>query len=223
MLLAERDLRYKQDSSIFNLTDASFGLEHLCREMGQIYETVSSSEKEDAKLKELKEQLSMITARMLLLGHPFEIMDGDTANVPITWVDAVLMNLKDKIGDKKVLTISVLGVQGSGKSTLLSTLFGLQFAVISRRYTRGVLMHLVPVDATNFPYEWILVIYTDGLRALELGHPEYKQNNELATFVIGICDITIVNTKGEYTNDVKDFLRISVHALLRLKFVDLNI
>lgn len=197
--LAERDLRYKLDSSECNLTDASFGLEHLYREMEQIYEAVSSSETKDAKLEELKEQLSRIIARMLLHGVPFEIMNGDTASVPITWIEAVLMNLKDIIGDKKVLTISVLGVQGS---TLLSTMFGLQFDVSSRPCTRGVFMHLVPVDDTNFPFEWILVIYTDGLRALEPGLPEYKQNNELATFVIDISYITIVNTKGEYTNEV---------------------
>ncbi|CAG2237454.1 Interferon-induced very large GTPase 1 [Mytilus edulis] len=177
--LAERDLQYRLDSSKCDLTDASFGLEHLFREMGQIYEAVSSSETKDAKLEELKEQLSLITARMLLLGHPFEIMDGDTANVPITWVDAVLMNLKDIIGDKKVLTISVLGAQGSGKSTLLSTMFGLQFDVSSRRCTRGVFMHLVPVYDTSFPFEWILVIYTDGLRALEPGHQNTSRTTNL--------------------------------------------
>ncbi|CAC5363064.1 unnamed protein product [Mytilus coruscus] len=209
--LDERDLRYRLDKSECHFAEASFRIDHLCREMGQIYEAVFSSKTRNTKLKKLKKQLPMITARLLLLGLPFEIMDGDTANVPITWVRAVLMNLKDIIGDKKFLTISVLGIQGSDTSTLLNTMFGLQFAVNPKRCTRGVLMQLVPVD-DNFPFEWVLVIYTEGVRTLELGHHENKQNNELATFVIGLGDIVVVNIKGEYTDKVNYVLQISVHA-----------
>jgi hypothetical protein len=42
----------------------------------------------------------------------------------------------------------------------------------------------------------------------------------LATFVIGLADIAIVNVKGENTSEVKDILQISVHAFLRLKLAN---
>lgn len=219
-LTATKELRDQLDKSEYHLAEASFGFEHLCREMGQIYEAVCTCKTTDKHLEELKLQLPMVTAKLLLLGLPFEIMDGDAANVPILWVKAVLINLREMIGDKKLLALSVLGIQSSGKSTLLNTMFGLQFAVSAGRCTRGVFMQLVYVDDTCFPFDYILVIDTEGLRAPELGHQKYSHDNELATFVIGLGDITIVNIKGENTAEVKDVLQISVHAFLRLKLAN---
>ncbi|CAC5381527.1 Interferon-induced very large GTPase 1 [Mytilus coruscus] len=188
--------------------------------MGQIYEAVCTCKTTDKTLQDLKRQLPMVTAKLLLHGLPFEIMDGDAANVPIVWVTAVLRNLKKIIGDKQLLALSVLGIQSSGKSTLLNAMFGLQFAVSAGRCTRGVFMQLVNVDDKRFPFDYILVIDTVGLRAPELGHQKYSHDNELATFVIGLGDITIVNIKGENTAEVKDVLQISVHAFMRLKLAN---
>ena len=58
-------------------------------------------------------------------GHSIELMDGDTAHVPVTWVLAVIEKLKvvcgkdarEKHGGKAFL-LSVLGIQSTGKSTL---------------------------------------------------------------------------------------------------------
>ncbi|CAC5426226.1 unnamed protein product [Mytilus coruscus] len=213
-------LRDQLDKSEHNLAEASFGFEHVCREMGQIYEAICTCHVAGREMEDLKQQLPMITAKLLLLGLPFEIMDGDAANVPMLWVKAVLNNLKDLIGDKKLLALSVLGIQSSGKSTLLNTMFGLQFAVSAGRCTRGVFMQLVPVDGKLFPFDWVLVIDTEGLRAPELGQQKYSHDNELATFVIGLGDITVVNIKGENTAEVKDVLQIAVHAFLRLKLAN---
>ena len=118
--------------------------------------------------------------------------------------------------------ISVVGIQSSGKSTLLNTMFGLEFTVSAGRCTRGVYCQLIPVDrqTTNLQCDYILVVDTEGLRAPELQEASMVHDNELATFVIGLGDITLVNIKGEVVADIQDVLQIVVHALLRIKLVN---
>ncbi|CAC5400124.1 unnamed protein product [Mytilus coruscus] len=214
-------LRHQLSEREYELAEASFGFEHLCREMGQMYEAMMECNlPAPVKYQTIHSVLPYISARLLLMGHPFEVMDGDTANVPLLWVKAVLKELRENIGDKKLLGLSVLGIQSSGKSTLLNTMFGLQFAVSAGRCTRGVFMQLVPVLDKTKAYDYVLVIDTEGLRAPELAHEKHSHDNELATFVIGLGDVTIVNVKGENTSEVRDVLQIVVHAFLRLKLAN---
>lgn len=213
-------LKYQLNESEYELAEASFGFEHLIREVGQMYEAVIEGKSKSKTSCEFAEKLPIIGAKLLLTGHPFELMDGDVANVPLTWVKAVLNQLKKMVGDKKLLALSVLGVQSSGKSTFLNTMFGLQFAVSAGRCTRGVFMQLVPVVNSERLFDFVVVIDTEGLRAPELAYQKCSHDNELATFVIGLGDITIVNIKGENTAEVKDVLQIAVHAFLRLKLAN---
>ncbi|XP_063446798.1 interferon-induced very large GTPase 1-like [Mytilus trossulus] len=213
-------IKHQLNESEYELAEASFGFEHLIREVGQMYEAIIEGKSKSRGICELAEKLPVIGAKLLLTGHPFELMDGDVANVPLTWVKAVLNQLKEIIGDKKLLALSVLGVQSSGKSTFLNTMFGLQFAVSAGRCTRGVFMQLVPVITSERLFDFVVVIDTEGLRAPELAYQKYSHDNELATFVIGLGDITIVNIKGENTAEVKDVLQIAVHAFLRLKLAN---
>ncbi|VDI11836.1 Hypothetical predicted protein [Mytilus galloprovincialis] len=203
-----------------DLYEASFGFEHLCRELGQIFEALSECATKQTYLQQYVWALPKIAARLLLMGQPFELMDGDVANVPMIWIKAVFRELTQLLGDKKLLALSVLGIQSSGKSTLLNTMFGFQFAVSAGRCTRGVYAQLMPVEKTAFPFDYILVIDTEGLRALELADLKKSHDNELATFVVGLGDITIVNIKGENTTEVQDVMQIVVHAFLRLKLAN---
>ncbi|CAG2192340.1 Interferon-induced very large GTPase 1 [Mytilus edulis] len=139
------------------------------------------------EIMEILEPETKRSAKLLVMGYPFEIMDGDVANVPLFWVRAVLKELKVILGEKATSFVCV-GIQSSGKSTLLNTMFGLQFA--------------------------------KGLRAPELASQKHSHDNELATFVIGLGDVTIVNIKGENTAEMKDVLQIAVHAFLRLKLAN---
>lgn len=215
--------REKVEKSEHKLAEASFGFEHICREMGQIFESIQQCKKEDPDLVELANKLPLFAAKFLLMGIPFEIMDGDVANVPLLWVRAVFEQLKEMLGEKKLLALSVLGIQSSGKSTLLNTMFGLQFAVSAGRCTRGVFIQLIPVDVDAFKFDYVLVIDTEGLKAPELVNQKHSHDNELATFVIGLGDITVVNIKGENTAEIKDVLQIAVHAFLRLKLANENL
>ncbi|XP_077303294.1 up-regulator of cell proliferation-like [Lithobates pipiens] len=209
------------------ISDSSLGIEHFLRELGQFYEAECSMVIE--KLIEADRAqftgLPGIAADLLLEGFPLELIDGDASNIPLKWITDVLTELDNKTGGQcKIRVITVLGVQSTGKSTLLNTMFGLQFPVASGRCTRGAFMTLLNVEE-NFQEElgcqFILVIDTEGLKAPELTSLEdsYEHDNELATLVVGLSDITIVNMAMENTTEMKDILQIVVHAFLRMKEV----
>ena len=221
MKLPNSEKKFKE--IVDRMIAASIGLYHFMREFGQMYETAQEMKKSYPPADTLVVQLPMIAARLLLSGHSFEIMDGDASHVPITWVSAVLEEVTRQLHNPNVLVVSVLGVQSTGTSTLLNTVFGLQFPVSAGRCTRGVFMQLVSLDrklSKKMNYSHILVIDTEGLRAPELSSELSNiHDNEIATFVIGIADVTIINQFGEVFAEMENILQIVVHALLRMKEV----
>ncbi|KAF4115325.1 hypothetical protein G5714_002814 [Onychostoma macrolepis] len=208
------------------LQTATFGLEHIMREIGQIYESCSSVKKNKKDLQVQFSSLPSLAAEMMISGFPLELMDGDAAHIPVIWISAVLDQLIQKLGDQRVFVLSVLGLQSSGKSTMLNAMFGLQFAVSAGRCTRGAFMQLVRVSdemKTQLNFDYILVVDTEGLRALELaGRSTRDHDNELATFVVGLGNITLINIFGENPSEMQDILQIVVQAFLRMKKVRLN-
>lgn len=161
-----------------------------------------------------------LAAELLIAGHPLELMDGDTAYVPLIWVSAVLDEVISKLGDPRVFVLSVLGIQSSGKSTMLNAMFGLQFAVSAGRCTKGAFMQLVRVSEEMkevLKFDYILVIDTEGLRALDqAGHNTIHHDNELSTFVVGLGNMTLINIFGENLHEMQEVLQIVVHAFMRM-------
>ncbi|XP_016300837.1 interferon-induced very large GTPase 1-like [Sinocyclocheilus anshuiensis] len=210
------------------LQAATFGLEHILREIGQIYESCQSVNKNKEGLPCDSSSLASLAAEMMISGFPLELMDGDAAHVPVVWVTAVLHELIKKLGDQRVFVLSVLGIQSSGKSTMLNAMFGLQFAVSAGRCTRGAFMQLVRVSdeikiKEQLKFDYILVVDTEGLRALELsGRSTRHQDNEMATFVVGLGNLTLINIFGENPSELQDILQIVVQAFMRMKKVRLN-
>ncbi|XP_051744874.1 interferon-induced very large GTPase 1-like [Ctenopharyngodon idella] len=209
-----------------DLQAAAFGLEHIMREIGQIYESCSSVKKNKKDLQVHFSSLPSLAAQTMISGFPLELMDGDAAHVPVIWISAVLDELIQKLGDQRVFVLSVLGIQRSGKSTMLNAMFGLQFAVDHGRCTRGAFMQLVRVSdkmKTQMNCDYILVVDTEGLRALELaGRSTRHHDNELATFVVGLGNLTLINIFGENPSEMQDVLQIVVQAFMRMKKVRLN-
>ncbi|XP_028421699.1 up-regulator of cell proliferation-like [Perca flavescens] len=201
------------------LLDSSLGLEHYMREMGLIYEISLQSQNTADKMS----CLPGLAAEMLLDGYPLELLDGDASNIPERWVTDVLMELHRKVGEKsRLLVLTVLGVQSSGKSTLLNTMFGVQFPVSSGRCTRGAYMLFLRVSEDmqcHLNCDFILLIDTEGLKSSDLAQLEdsYEHDNQLATFVIGLSDVTIINIAMENSTEMKDILQIATHAFLRMK------
>ncbi|CAH2307933.1 up-regulator of cell proliferation-like [Pelobates cultripes] len=207
------------------ISDSSLGIEHFLREMGQFYEAENSlySAKKNQDYKKQFMKLPKIAADLLWGGFPLELIDGDASNISLQWITDVLTELDTKTGGRcRMRVITVLGVQSTGKSTILNTMFGLQFPVASGRCTRGAFMTLIKVE-DDFQEEmgcnFILVIDTEGLKAPELASLEdsHEHDNELATLVVGLSDITLINMAMENTAEMKDILQIVVHAFLRMK------
>ncbi|KAI4890213.1 hypothetical protein NFI96_009013 [Prochilodus magdalenae] len=83
------DLRKKQKElqTLSEKVDAVLcGLEHIMREMGQIYE--AWAERPGEMPAEVSD-LPAVAADLLISGHPLELMDGDAAHVPLTWIESV--------------------------------------------------------------------------------------------------------------------------------------
>ncbi|XP_047672130.1 interferon-induced very large GTPase 1-like isoform X4 [Tachysurus fulvidraco] len=222
------ETRKKLEELSEQLKSASFGLEHILREMGQVYESNQSVKMKRRKMKQ-RENIALfpaLAAELILSGYPLELMDGDASHVPLIWVSAVLDELVKVLGDQRVFVLSVLGIQSSGKSTMLNAMFGLQFAVSAGRCTRGAFMQLVRVSEEmkeELKFDYILVVDTEGLRALELaGTSTRHHDNELATFVVGLGNLTLINIFGENPAEMQDILQIVVQAFLRMKKVQLN-
>ncbi|XP_047435859.1 up-regulator of cell proliferation-like isoform X2 [Mugil cephalus] len=200
------------------LVESSLGVEHYMREMGLIYEFLPEPHHE-------RYHLPSLAAELLLDGFPLELLDGDASNIPQRWVTDVLMELHKKVGEKsRLLVLTVLGVQSSGKSTLLNTMFGVQFPVSSGRCTRGAYMLFLKVGEdlkSDLKSDFIVLIDTEGLKSPDMAQLEesYEHDNQLATFVIGLSDVTIVNIAMENTTEMKDVLQITAHAFLRMKLI----
>ncbi|XP_061118180.1 up-regulator of cell proliferation-like [Conger conger] len=204
------------------ISSCSLGTEHFLREMGQLYESACSLP--EALIPEIK-RLPRICAELLQEGFPLELVDGDSSNIPLEWVTQVLKELHDLTQDKcAIRVITVLGVQSTGKSTLLNTMFGVQFPVSSGRCTRGAFMLLIRVKEdfkVRLGCDYIMVIDTEGLKAPQLAQLDdsYEHDNELATLVVGLSDITVINIPMENSTEMNDILQIVVHAFLRMKEV----
>ncbi|MGH0167919.1 UNVERIFIED_CONTAM: hypothetical protein FKN15_053473 [Acipenser sinensis] len=205
------------------ILESSLGVEHFMREIGQLYEAACFFP--EKRCQEDVASLPSIVADLLLDGFPLELVDGDASNIPVRWVTDVLTELHRKVQHKsRLLVVTVLGVQSTGKSTLLNTMFGVQFAVSSGRCTRGAFMLLIRVKENlkeELNCDFILLIDTEGLKSPELAQLEnsYEHDNELATLVTGLSDITIINIAMENSTEMKDILQIVVHAFLRMKEV----
>ncbi|XP_053194827.1 interferon-induced very large GTPase 1-like [Scomber japonicus] len=208
------------------LQSATFGSEHIFREIGQIYEAHKSLQ-EKTKMEETDwSKYPELAAELMISGHPMELMDGDAGHVPLTWISSLLDEVIKKLGNKRVFVLSILGVQSSGKSTMLNAMFGLQFAVSAGRCTKGAFMQLVKVSEEkkkDFQFDYVLVVDTEGLRALELaGNATLQHDNELATFVVGLGNMTLINIFGENPAEMQDVLQIVVQAFMRMKKVKLS-
>ncbi|XP_070347041.1 interferon-induced very large GTPase 1-like isoform X2 [Equus asinus] len=204
------------------ITNCTLGIEQLLREVGQIYEALEeASPTKDV----LFLSFPQIAAELMIAGVPIELMDGDASYVPLKWVAAVFDKVAEKLGDKRLFVLSVLGLQSSGKSTLLNALFGLQFTVSAGRCTRGAYMQLLKVEETfmdELGFDFMLIVDTEGLRAPELSNISQNRDNELASFVIGLGNLTLINIFGENPSEMQDILQIAVQAFLRMKQVKIS-
>ncbi|CAO2582654.1 Interferon-induced very large GTPase 1 [Lemmus lemmus] len=216
------DQQNEIEAITMEIHDCTFGIEHLLREVAQIYEAL---EETSSSRDSLFPCLPKIAADLLVAGVPIELMDGDASYVPLKWVAAVFDKISETLGDKRLFILSILGLQSSGKSTLLNALFGLQFTASAGRCTKGAYMQLLKVEETfteELGFDFVLVVDTEGLRAPELKNKSQNWDNEMATFVTGLGNLTLINIFGENPAEMQDVLQIVVQAFLRMKQVKIS-
>ena len=122
---------------------------------------------------------------------------------------------------KNVHIISILGTQSTGKSSLLNNIYNLDFAVTAARTTKGINMRvLTSRDKTKT----FVLLDTEGLRALEQKNINYMQqrnnDNRLATFVLGIADICLVNIEKFDHSHLSNILQMVCKSFLKFKSQD---
>lgn len=118
-------------------------------------------------------------------------------------------------------------MQSSGKSTLLNALFGCKFAVSVGRCTRGLFLRLLYLDkslAESLKVDAFLIVDTEGLGAPEkMNDPDAdKKDRMLATFVIGISNLVVINVLGEYMSSLTEILQIAIVSMARLEEAEIS-
>uniref|UniRef100_A0A673IW04 Upregulator of cell proliferation n=1 Tax=Sinocyclocheilus rhinocerous TaxID=307959 RepID=A0A673IW04_9TELE len=205
------------------ITLDSLTRKHLSRLQEQYRDACQNPKEDKERLRDLDNQ---IASSSLGIQHFMRELSQlyESAHFQGNWNHSPLKELPEICMCLRIRVVTVLGVQSSGKSTLLNTMFGVQFAVSSGRCTKGAFMLLIGVSEefrSELRCDYILIIDTEGLKSLELAKlaDSYEHDNELATLVVGLSDITIVNISMENATEMKDTLQIVVHAFLRMKEV----
>ncbi|XP_052813662.1 interferon-induced very large GTPase 1-like isoform X2 [Mya arenaria] len=216
----ENKVRFSELDGIIKLS--SLTVEHLFREMSHIYDSIIELE-EDPKTYCLPSVNDCVGtfSNLIIEGETVELMT-ESFFMPRRWLQNIFKSLDGRLSVYKIKTISVLGLQSSGKSTVLNTMFGVQFAVRSGRCTTGIQARLLPVGQRNSDNEksnYVMIIDSEGLRSpllSDVWRPT-SLDNELATFVTGLGNLSIINVMGEKLADMKDILQVVIHALIKIK------
>ncbi|GES73565.1 interferon-induced very large GTPase 1-like [Rhizophagus clarus] len=196
----------------------SLGLEHFFRELGQIYKIFSVNHPDD----EIVTKLPELYSELLIGGQTIELLDGDAGSISEAWFSAICGHICKKYPKLRIFVISILGLQSSGKSTLLNALFACKFAVSVGRCTRGLFMRLLFLDkdlSEKLNVDAFILIDTEGLGAPEkMDDPESeKKDRTLATFAMGVSNLTILNVLGESMRDLTEILQIAIVTMARLE------
>jgi hypothetical protein len=138
-------------------------------------------------------------------GYPFEIVDGDNFYFHQNFLCEALSLFRHK----KILVISVIGLQNSGKSTLLNYMFGTLFDVREGRCTRGIYGSLVKSNRKNFDY--IMLIDTEGLLGIERNNETYDRR--IILFCLAVSHLVIVNMVGEVNTALQNMLFLCIDSL----------
>ncbi|KAF0369731.1 interferon-induced very large GTPase 1-like [Gigaspora margarita] len=213
--------------------DASLGIEHFFRELGHIY-YIFSSESDDSKIifgnvptKEKVFKLPEYYADLLISGNTIELLDGDSMTINESWFLAICNRINDRFPKLRIFVISIIGLQSSGKSTLLNALFACKFAVSVGRCTKGFFMQLLFLEkdlSVHLGVDAFILIDTEGFSAPEkMGEPySEKKDRRLATFAMGISNLTIINVLGESMKKLTEILQIAIVTVTRLEKVGMS-
>ncbi|GBB87732.1 hypothetical protein RclHR1_14200002 [Rhizophagus clarus] len=145
----------------------------------------------------------------ILEGEPLQLLDGlSLRSLPTGFLSSVLSNLMKNV-ERRLIVISVIGLESSGKSTLLNYLFHCGFATSASRCTKGVYMSY---RTANFDGNMIdlLILDSEGMASTAQKYITHRTSfDKKITLLALMCSqIVIINTKG-LTRDIGDILEVS--------------
>ena len=203
----------------------NLGIEPFFRELSQLYQISFSIPLDSYNDQVLK--LSLYCAQLLIEGSAIELLDGDAGTISINWIVAICKNVMDLCQGFKVFVVSIIGFQSSGKSTLLNALFSCNFAVSVGRCSRGLFMRLAFIEGSlreSYGFDAFLIIDTEGLGSPEKMNDKdaEKKDRMMATFAMGVSDLTIINVMGETMAEMTEILQIAILAMARLEMTEMS-
>lgn len=213
---------YIEMKKIYVELGKSIGLEDLLRELGIVYEMMTSKSTD----LQIYASLPEYYAEMLIEGMTLEILDGHLGSITGNWLESVCHSVCKKLPKLKVAVISILGLQSSGKSTLLNALFGCKFAVSVGKCTRGLFMRLMVLEKSyrrKLKIDAIVVVDTEGLGAPEnmIDKNAKMKDRMMATFAMTISNLTLINVLGEAKNEITHIMQIVILVMARMDNTDL--
>ncbi|CAG0884212.1 unnamed protein product [Darwinula stevensoni] len=202
------------------MRESSLSLDNIFRELAQIYECLI-----DTDNRNIVSSLPGTMASLILDGMSMELLDGDNDYIPLKWLKDIFKCMESRA--RKIWVVSVIGIQSSGKSTMLNTIFGSDFLSRTGRCTKGVCMQFFPFDnsyqESESPRDYLVLLDTEGLRPHEFSD-DYsgRRDNNLATFAIGLSDLTLLNVMGETPTDAKELLPTVIQGFIRMREVKIE-
>ena len=156
------------------------------------------------------ERIRQIYAREFIAGKTFEIINGETLEMPMTLLRSNLFEFGET---KKIMVVGIFGPQSSGKSTLLNFLFGCDFLSSDGRCTSGVYGTYYEINNRNISNcNGVLLLDTEGLFAnYESKRCKNRKNfdNKLILFLLKTCDVLIMNTRGDVDKNCENILELA--------------
>ncbi|CAI2188056.1 12548_t:CDS:2, partial [Funneliformis geosporum] len=145
----------------------------------------------------------------ILEGEPLQLLDGlSLRSLPTKFLSSVLSNLMTNL-QRRLIVISVIGLESSGKSTLLNYLFHCGFATSASRCTKGVYMSYRTADIDRNTID-LLILDSEGMASTAQKYITHRTSfDKKITLLALMCSqIVIINTKG-LTRDIGDILEVS--------------
>lgn len=213
------ELSFLRETDGEQIQEHCIGLDHFLREMGLVYERYFRSPNSD--LYDMF-RLPYVGAELLLYGVPLELYDGDASAFPFNWVYSVLYEVHKQLPQfSRMRVLTVLGFHNSKSAEVLSSLFGVNFPKCGRRHIKGAYMLLLSLPdkfRMEMDCEFLMLINTEGLNQQDAHQARSLVHDcELATFVSGLSDITLINLPDEVQGGTKVNLQIAINALLSTK------
>lgn len=198
----------------WELGSYSISLEHFLYEMGLIFELAYVSR--SSRSRDIS-RFPGVAAELLIYGVPLQLMDGDTATIPIRWLGRVFAELKHCLPQEhcRMRVLTNLRVQHARNAAVLSALFAVVFPVGTS--TKGIYMLILSVPDNlkeHMGCDFLLLIDVEGLSSDENRNPS---DHELATVAAGLSDILLLNIPPYASDELESNLALIVNALLCAK------